>query len=84
MTIDEAIINQKEMLKWHYAEGLRAMRKYQTGRINKEDHNEAQTRINKQRLTTQLGIEALERLRDSRNGVDKRKYHELLPSETEE
>ena len=82
MTIEEAIERNQQRIANLNDTYRQKMRLYQTGVTSKEQHNGEQSAINKERLATQLGIEALKRVKANRKGPIVVVYKEL-PGETE-
>lgn len=83
MTLDEAIKLNKQKITELDIASKHQMAMYQTGHINKEQHNEIQSAINKKRLAMQLGIEALKAWQECRRkGLVPLGW--VLPSETED
>lgn len=72
MTLRGAIReNQQRLAELHEA-SQHQLSMYQTGHIDKEEHNAIQSAINTKRLAIQLGIEALERQVELRNYLIKK------------
>ena len=85
MTASEAIERNHQRITQLDNESKQRMRLYQTGIYSKEQHNEEQSAINKERLATQLGIEALELYYELRQctAIDVEDIPVRLPGETE-
>lgn len=86
MILDEAIKIERQRLDELDKRSKLAMYRYQAGFIDKEQHNEKQSKINRKRLAAQLGIEALELYCELRQctAIDVEDIPIRLPSETEE
>jgi len=66
MKLDEAIEQNNKKIIDLKARSAQAMATYQVGTIGKELHNSVQSEINKDVVSTELGIEALEKLKGAR------------------
>ena len=82
MTLDEAIERHRKGIADLKDTSRHKMSMYQTGHIEKEQHNEIQSAINREIRARQLGIEALKQLKVEREwcvGF----WKDRLPGETE-